>query len=400
MKSNSLVVALVCLMVGLILGVSLVQAVYQCGDQTDDCYCGMSNPYPCCDNNCDGDCTDVCDGNCCWWAWDQACCHWGVGLPGWGDAKNWASKAQQSVYPVSSTPAVNTIACRVSGLGHVAWVTGVSGDKSTVTVTEMNCWNPNGGPCDQCSGEASTYCTDIGHSYRICTRSSSWFDGEYIYPRDNVQATANVNVRTGPGLSYPEISDPDYPGYAPMGSIGEILDGPVDADGYIWWEVDWGLYAGWSAENWLKGVVGEPTITSSLEIIQDPPYYVGDTITATFTITNKMNAPFIFDVLTVGGRDPDNEVADFDWDEDIPLNPGNSYTYEGYLTLSKVGNYHFFCAYREPDGSWNTAIPTESGVTNTLDITVGEAIPEFSTLLIPVIGMIFLFWVFSRKYKK
>jgi hypothetical protein len=61
----------------------------QCGDQIDDCPCGMPNPYPCCDNDCDDplDWTDVCDGNCCWWAWDQACCNWGVGLPGWGSAK-------------------------------------------------------------------------------------------------------------------------------------------------------------------------------------------------------------------------------------------------------------------------------------------------------------------------
>ena len=34
------------------------------------------------------------------------------------------------------------------------------------------------------------------------------------------------------------------------------------------------------------------------------------------------------------------------------------------------------------------------------DSTIGDAIPEFSTLLIPVIGMIFLFFIMRKKYKK
>lgn len=64
---------------------------------------------------------------------------------------------------------------------------------------------------------------------------------------DTVEVTANLNVRTGPGTSYLEITDPDYIDYAPVGTIGTILAGPISADGYIWWEVDYGpgLYSGW-----------------------------------------------------------------------------------------------------------------------------------------------------------
>ena len=40
---------------------------------------------------------------------------------------------------------------------------------------------------------------------------------------DNVEVTTNLNVRTGPGTGYPEITDPDYPGYAPTGTKGTIL---------------------------------------------------------------------------------------------------------------------------------------------------------------------------------
>lgn len=117
------------------------------------------------------------------------------------------------------------------------------------------------------------------------------------------------------------------------------------------------------------GEGASPFITSSLEVIQSSPFYVGNTLTAQFTIENKGTAPITFDVLTVGGRDPDYQVADFTFKYDIALDPGESYMYQGSLTLTKAGDYHFFCAYKTPDGgNWNTAIPTEDGVSNVLDI--------------------------------
>ena len=48
------------------------------------------------------------------------------------------------------------------------------------------------------------------------------------------------------------ITDPDFPGYAPIGSVGKVLQGPVaPGDGYNWWKVSWGdgLYEGWSVES-------------------------------------------------------------------------------------------------------------------------------------------------------
>jgi len=125
---------------------------------------------------------------------------------------------------------------------------------------------------------------------------------------------------------------------------------------------------------WVTAVppLPNPTITKSLQLLQSPPYYVGDTITATFTIKNKGTAPITFKVLTTGGRGPggDTDVQDFTHRTNITLNPSESYNYQGDLTLPKPGNYHFFCAYQTPDDKWDTAIPTEPGVINTLDIVV------------------------------
>lgn len=102
-------------------------------------------------------------------------------------------------------------------------------------------------------------------------------------------------------------------------------------------------------------------ITSPLEITPfKDTYYVGDILTAKFTITNRGTESITFDVLVVGGRDPTGEVVDFDKACGITLNPSDSYDYQGFLTLpDKPGTYHFFCAYQTPDGNWNTNIDVE-----------------------------------------
>ena len=109
-------------------------AVYQCGDQVDSCQCGANNPYPCCDNG----------GNCTWWAWEAACCKWGVALPSWGNANQWVGNAGANAsYSVLGYPVTDAVSCRTAGAyGHVAFVTSVSG--ASISVTEENCWGNYG----------------------------------------------------------------------------------------------------------------------------------------------------------------------------------------------------------------------------------------------------------------
>ena len=75
---------------------------------------------------------------------------------------------------------------------------------------------------------------------------------------DRVQATANLNVREGPGLSYPIIKTET------MGSTGVVVcSKPQSGDGYVWWVI---RYAdgirGWSAENWLEKIGAISIITN------------------------------------------------------------------------------------------------------------------------------------------
>jgi hypothetical protein len=125
---------------------------------------------------------------------------------------------------------------------------------------------------------------------------------------------------------------------------------------------------------WYRKGFSEPRIISNLEILESPPYSVGQEITARFTIKNEKAVWVVFDVLTVGGR-LDGNVKDFEWKTDIQLPPGGVYNYEGTLKLEASGNYHFFTAYRTKDGQWNTAIPTAEGATNTKDISVQPVKP-------------------------
>jgi len=127
-------------------------ADYQCGDKKDDCKCGGNNPYPCCDNG----------SNCTWWAWESACCNWGVALPGWGNANTWGKYASQNGnYEVHGNPIVGSIATSTKGkYGHVAWVIGVNG--GSVTVSEMNC------------------CPTCNYGVRTATYNSSYFNSGYV----------------------------------------------------------------------------------------------------------------------------------------------------------------------------------------------------------------------------
>jgi hypothetical protein len=58
----------------------------------------------------------------------------------------------------------------------------------------------------------------------------------------------------------------------PLGTIGRIVSGPVEADGFVWWDINYdvgiGEVRGWSAENWLEFHVNEAP-TCVVELQQD-----------------------------------------------------------------------------------------------------------------------------------
>lgn len=64
---------------------------------------------------------------------------------------------------------------------------------------------------------------------------------------DIVRVTTGLNVRTEPGTSGSKITT------MATGSTGTVLEGPVYADGYTWWKINYyDGTTGWSADNWLE----------------------------------------------------------------------------------------------------------------------------------------------------
>jgi len=72
---------------------------------------------------------------------------------------------------------------------------------------------------------------------------------------ERVRVMENLNVRQGPSTAQPEVEDPDYPGYMPTGSLGNVVEGPVVADGYTWWKVEFDRgVTGWCVEDGIESL--------------------------------------------------------------------------------------------------------------------------------------------------
>lgn len=64
---------------------------------------------------------------------------------------------------------------------------------------------------------------------------------------DGVIATANLRVRSSASVSGNSLS------IIPQGTRGTITGGPVSANGYTWWNINWPIGSdGWSVENYLE----------------------------------------------------------------------------------------------------------------------------------------------------
>ncbi len=88
-------------------------------------------------------------GYCTWQAAELAHQTWGVWLPWFDDAGDWAAGAEAAGWTVSTSPSVHSIAAMprfVQGsgaFGHVGWVTEIDPDRAGVTLVSMN-WRGRG----------------------------------------------------------------------------------------------------------------------------------------------------------------------------------------------------------------------------------------------------------------
>jgi uncharacterized protein YraI len=92
---------------------------------------------------------------------------------------------------------------------------------------------------------------------------------------DTVYVTSDsLNVRSGPGTGYSVIDVITY------GTNGLIVDGPVTANGYVWYEIEYvgGTYAGWVASDFLG-------------LVSTGGFSIGDTVYVTSDTLNVRSGP-------------------------------------------------------------------------------------------------------------
>lgn len=120
-----------------------------------------------------------------------------------------------------------------------------------------NTWNGNGGviahsqipAADDCSSPTSGK-YDPGYTwdwFHVMDLAGGTVGAKFTHD-EWVQTTADLNTRYEPGL------ENDVAMTVPNGAWGQIVDGPVDKNGYTWWRVYWSDYDtyGWSVEAYME----------------------------------------------------------------------------------------------------------------------------------------------------
>jgi uncharacterized protein YraI len=92
---------------------------------------------------------------------------------------------------------------------------------------------------------------------------------------NTVRTTTALNMRSAPGTTQPVVT------VLPAGTTGNVLGGPVAANGYDWWRISTTQGTGWVAGRFLETVAEVPTATTTASLATTP----SPTITATSTAT-------------------------------------------------------------------------------------------------------------------
>lgn len=119
-----------------------------------------------------------------------------------------------------------------------------------------------------------------------------------------------------------------------------------------------------------------PVASGSLALTLGP-YVAGQTISGSFTVTNRGNASVTMTRLLIGGR-LGGAVVDFPSASNVTLAAGQSYRYSGNRVIDQSGKYDFFIAFQKADGTWVTSVERDSGVVTSALITALPRLTGFS----------------------
>jgi len=143
----------------------------------------------------------------------------------------------------------------------------------------------------------------------------------------------------------------------------------------------WSRFDGWTVYRFQNvcGAQARPVVTSSLTLSSGSKARVGQSVHASFTITNRGSQATTLRRVLAGGRLNNNCCPDFPAANDVTLQPGQSYNYGAWRTMDAAGSYSYFVSYMKGDGSWVTNVDTENGARNSVSLTVEKTAPPSLT---------------------
>jgi len=118
-------------------------------------------------------------------------------------------------------------------------------------------------------------------------------------------------------------------------------------------------------------VQDNPLITTSVATNPTHPI-AGQTVTATFTVTNASSSSVDVGALIVAARDPSGKNVDFPLTENVVIAANSTYTYSKSRVLAVPGSYTLFVS-RFKDGAWNANyLKAAVGINKLITVQVQE----------------------------
>lgn len=170
-----------------------------CPTATCGTWLDAPNPYPCCDNDADGNTMGYKDGSCEWWAARSARFKWGF-YPYWGLAKQWSARADRDKRVVKGLFRPGRAGLYLDPTKpQVAWATGLVDTNGMIEIQEMNCgrarytgtWQFNSARVLECSMPWSKI-QPYGYSSGLTTRWVAPTGKDFVY-----KDTTNRQCATG-----------------------------------------------------------------------------------------------------------------------------------------------------------------------------------------------------------
>jgi Beta-propeller repeat len=103
-----------------------------------------------------------------------------------------------------------------------------------------------------------------------------------------------------------------------------------------------------------------------------PPPQVAQTLTATFTVTNRGGRTAFLGALTLLENDPGNDVPNYPPARNVVIEPGDSYRFTKGIVLTRTGTFNFKAAFQTPASNVWQDIPAAEGSTSQVDVTVAN----------------------------